>query len=596
MFAGSLAPDSAQQAVMASGFTPSALMKYNAAAYVIAEGDEVSFNDTLLMEFASFEYTGAIQGTVTDENAGGLPLDGVLVTAFSGAAAFSDTTSGGGYSFSGIPTGSYTVTASKSGYFDSTAAGISVTVGSTSDVNFSLGYPAVDLSPADSVGVVLSPGEADSSHYLTLDIGGTRELQYTVEWPEKTSGSKTLADSLWGLDLSAATGDNLCLGVEFDGVNIWVSGAASDPATDPNYLYKFSSSGALSDSFPQPSGNGWGWRDLCFDGSFLYVASGDSIEQIDTMNGSSTGLMIPAYCSPCRGLAYDPASDLFYTANYDSDIFRVRRNGSLDTSWSNSKHIFGLAWDATAPDGPWLWVFSQDGTPQIQAAQFDPRTGTYTGIGFQCPAVDPANACAGGACFTTELVPGRGVLLGLLQDANDRLVAYDIRPENAPWLSLSRVSGAAMPPFQDSLRLTFNSAGLDSSLTYRARITVLDQEENIRDTLTAVLRFPTGVEGRGPENRPPGPVLSLKSKPNPFSSSARFRFQLDNPGKARLDVYNISGQLVRALIPEQRFEAGEYHAVWDGLGNGRQRLPSGIYLLRLQTGSGNLIQKAIKLR
>lgn len=596
MMPDSLAPGSFQQLFFGNTFVPESLMKYTATAYLVLTGDEVPDNDTLQQGFATFEYTGQIEGQVTDDNAGGIPLDEVIITAASGGTVLVDTTLAGYYSFPAAPIGPYTVTARKADYLDSAVTAVGLTVGATVTVNFSLGYPTVVLSPAESVSVILSPNSVDSSKYLYLDVGGTRDLQYTVEWPEQAAKSKSLGDSLWGLDISGLTGDNLCLGVEYDGASLWVTGAADDPASDPNYLYKLDKSGALLASYPQPSGNGWGWRDLCFDGAYLYAASGDSIEQIDTASGAPTGVKIPAHTSPCRALAYDPVADCFYTANYSDDIRRVNRDGSLANSWSNSKNIFGLAWDATAPDGPWLWVFSQDGLPQIQASQFDPSSGSYTGVSFQCQAVDQANACAGGATFSTALIPGRGILLGLLQDASDRVAAYDLRPHNAPWLTLSKTSGSFFPPASDSIRLTFNNTGLDSNLTYRAQIKILDQTGTIRDTVEAVIHTPAGVEGRGISGDVLTGGISLRSAPNPFCRSTMIDLQLTRPGLAGLSAYNISGQLVKTFLPRQKMTGGIHHFLWNGTGNDGRRLPNGVYFLRLQTSNERLVHKVLLLR
>jgi hypothetical protein len=596
LVADSLAPDSIRQVVLGTTFVPDTLMRYTASAYIFMAGDEDPGNDTLRFDFATFENIGTIQGFVADENAGGAPLDGAVVSAVCGGTSLFDTTESGNYGFPSAPVGGYTVTARKSGYFDSTVAAINLGIGATEVVNFSLGYPTVTLSPAESVCVTLSPGSADSSQYLKLQIGGTRDLQYTVEWPERQAKGKALGDSLWGLDVTGVTGDDLCLGVEFDGTNLWVTGAAGDPASDPNYLYKLDKSGGLLDSYAQPAGNGWGWRDLCFDGTYLYAASGDSIEQIDTANGTPTGVKIFTHTGTCRGLAYDPASDCFYTANYTDSIYQVDRYGNRVNAWVNGRYIFGLAWDATAPDGPWLWVFSQDGFPQIKAGQFDPIAGNYTGVEFQGRAVDPVNACAGGATFTTNLVPGRGILLGLIQDSFDRLVGYDTRPHNAPWLSLSKDSGSFTPPDSDSIRLTFATAGLDSNLTYRARIAVFDQKGTVRDTVTAILRFPTGVGGQEVSDVILTGRTSIRTSPNPFGRVTTINLQLTKPGPASLSAYNISGQLVKTILSGQQLAGGAHRFQWNGTGDEGRSLPNGIYFLRLKTSDERLIHKMVLLR
>ena len=76
-------------------------------------------------------------------------------------------------------------------------------------------------------------------------------------------------DVLFTYDVEGPTGDYQCLGVEFDGVNFWVTGGSA--GGEPNKLYKFDDSGSLVDTFDQPSHtSGWGWRDLAYDGEYLY--------------------------------------------------------------------------------------------------------------------------------------------------------------------------------------------------------------------------------------------------------------------------------------------------------------------------------------
>ncbi len=237
----------------------------------------------------------------------------------------------------------------------------------------------------------------------------------TAYKPANLGGKENLGDSLWAFDAGTPANETQCLGVEFDGTYFWVTGANS--GSDPNKLYKFDANGNLLETYDQPShATGWGLRDLAWDGQYLYGSASNIISIIDPATGQEVGTFTGPE-SPNRALAYDPATDHFWTANFSSSIYEFDRNGNVINSYSNSYYIYGAAWDNASPDGPWLWIAAQEdngagGYNYIY--QFDPRTGTYTGIGFPVVYSSPGGY-AGGLAFTTEWDPSMGVLFELVQ-------------------------------------------------------------------------------------------------------------------------------------------------------------------------------------
>jgi hypothetical protein len=92
---------------------------------------------------------------------------------------------------------------------------------------------------------------------------------------------------------------------------------------------------------------------------------------------------------------------------------------------------------------------------------------------------------------------------------------------------------------------------------------------------------PTGVAG-GADEGPKASDISLNlSGTNPSQGPVSLEFMLPAPGRARLAVYNLSGQLVRVLVEGER-QAGRQTAVWDGRDDGGRRAASGVYLVNLE--------------
>ncbi|MGB9586964.1 MAG: carboxypeptidase regulatory-like domain-containing protein, partial [Armatimonadota bacterium] len=124
---------------------------------------------------------GHISGYVKDSNNN--PIVGALITTGTGGyTAMSG--SNGSYNLSNLLTGSYSVTASKSGYQSQTKTGITVTAGQTTSCNFSL-----TANPGSVVGVVLdrNTGAPISDALVSTNVGG-----YTTT--TNSSGSYTLSN------------------------------------------------------------------------------------------------------------------------------------------------------------------------------------------------------------------------------------------------------------------------------------------------------------------------------------------------------------------------------------------------------------------
>ena len=78
--------------------------------------------------------------------------------------------------------------------------------------------------------------------------------------------------------------------------------------------------------------------------------------------------------------------------------------------------------------------------------------------------------------------------------------------------------------------------------------------------------------------------------PNPFNPSTNIRFDLPSQLKVKLEVYNITGQLVKTL-KDSNMEPGYYEVNWDA-----SSVASGAYFVKLSAGSRVSTQKIMLIK
>lgn len=83
----------------------------------------------------------------------------------------------------------------------------------------------------------------------------------------------------------------------------------------------------------------------------------------------------------------------------------------------------------------------------------------------------------------------------------------------------------------------------------------------------------------------PGVVNVLQQNyPNPFNPTTTIDFDMPVQGNARLEIYNVKGQLVKTLVNSD-LSSGRHSYVWNGTDESGAGVSSGIYLYRL-SGEG----------
>jgi uncharacterized repeat protein (TIGR01451 family) len=134
-----------------------------------------------------------------------------------------------------------------------------------------------------------------------------------------------------------------------------------------------------------------------------------------------------------------------------------------------------------------------------------------------------------------------------------------------------------------------------STITNTATVTALDQTDgnSANDSDSVDIQ----VQSTG------APVLTFvpktysleQGRPNPFRERTTIQFDIPTPGRATLSVWDVTGRLVCTIV-DGEVAAGRYQHSWDGRDRTGRHVASGIYFVRLQSGTFSATQKVIRVR
>jgi len=96
-----------------------------------------------------------------------------------------------------------------------------------------------------------------------------------------------------------------------------------------------------------------------------------------------------------------------------------------------------------------------------------------------------------------------------------------------------------------------------------------------------------------PESPPAGQLLG--NHPNPFNPTTTISFAVEHEQRVTISVYNVEGRRV-ATIANQTFDAGIHSVKWKGRDDSGRTVPSGTYLVQMETRDGTVAGKISLVR
>jgi hypothetical protein len=171
-------------------------------------------------------------------------------------------------------------------------------------------------------------------------------------------------------------------------------------------------------------------------------------------------------------------------------------------------------------------------------------------------------------------------------------------------LCYNNVGTDQAPVFSGYTPVEADGVPIDLGGTSRSRPFVCEwNHDGFRDLLIGygdgLVRIYTGVEhyhdAGAPEDAPGRAVALLAPHPNPSSGRAVLAFDLPWGQAVRIDVHDVSGRRVATAV-DRWYEPGRHEVTWSGLDDRGRRLPSGVYLIRLEALEGSDERKIVLMR
>ena len=136
----------------------------------------------------------------------------------------------------------------------------------------------------------------------------------------------------------------------------------------------------------------------------------------------------------------------------------------------------------------------------------------------------------------------------------------------------------------------YKTVGLSFELGGLVNTSAPSTKEVLLDSIMHFFGITTGVEELTPLDVK---TITMQLSPNPFSTSTAIRWQLNDNSNLTLQVFDITGRLVRDLSQQSSVSGNQSSVIWNGTDARGRKLPSGVYFVTLTTETLSETQKII---
>jgi hypothetical protein len=134
-------------------------------------------------------------------------------------------------------------------------------------------------------------------------------------------------------------------------------------------------------------------------------------------------------------------------------------------------------------------------------------------------------------------------------------------------------------------KYTFIDSNVENGATYRYCLSNVDVHGYVRicgDLEVALASTPL-----------PSETVLFPAFPNPFNSNTKISYTIAEDSKINLLVASVLGQTVKHILKDAYQSSGSYNFYWDGKNDAGEFMPSGVYIIILETRSFLKSQKIL---
>ncbi|NQT33813.1 T9SS type A sorting domain-containing protein [bacterium] len=435
--------------------------------------------------------SGTLFGCVIDEATGQF-IEGASVYTEHG---FTSTSDENGYweIFDALAEVPFDITASKSGYNDSTEYNLEVSEDGELEINFSLLHPEFDLS-TNYIGIKIDPDRSELREF-TMFNDGNGPLEWKMARKLPFGADVEPWEHRWSYPVSQTVEDARVEGVVYANDRFFVSGANIwERENGENMIYVLNHDGELINQFAQPCSSRYGMRGLAWDGELLWGSGADSV-----FGFTPDGELVKSFLGPYdtnSPITWDPDREVLWIAGrVSSDIVAFDTSGEekeIDMIPRFGLRMYGFAYWKDDPDNCPLYIFHSPDNLHQMIYKINPDDPETTFVALLEPE---EGGTPGGACATNHFDVYSWVFIGISNNSgDDRIDIWQLEAKR-DWFQVTidtdtgrvaSVSGTVDAREVQDFELTFNSEQLPE-VEFEGYLVFNHNAMNRVDTLTVLL-------------------------------------------------------------------------------------------------------------
>jgi len=506
-------------------------------------------------------------------------IEGALVQVVDGLEAFTDEV---GYYQIAIPQFEpFDIFASKENFQDSAIAGFEL-FNDTIRVDFQLASPKV-LVQFDGNKQEVIAGDSTRT-IIRIQNNGTGVLNWKCIRYLSNKWSEIPWSTPYSLPLNLRT-DPILFGVAFCAGNYVLSSLY-----ESEYVFiVVDRDGNQLLGFPQPGANNTYMADLDSDGESCYGIKDDKVYRF-TLDGHSEELFNSKY-EQAYSIAWDSQRSLIWVAGNapGSSLIAYDQRGNIIHNIEKPEFTStGLAFWQDAPLGNQL-VLLRNYRDVNQRCYYAPDEGRWSEI-------DTIAASPTGTprfySISDQIAPdGSLVMLSATTGGGSNVIHQWTVGLNFSWMPIAEDerAGSLHPGEEKELTLEFNTVGLDTGkheITLKIEHDGFNEPAYIPIELTVIAK----VSVNSASLPLPAEFAVTALYPNPFNARLNISYALPQAGEVYVVLFDLNGREVHRQI------AGTMTAGYHSLTLDCSHLPTGLYLVKVNTANGSITKKALLLK